>query len=333
MEKFTESFTFDDILIEPHAHSLVTSRSSVDTSVNLGGVILDMPVISASMSLFDTHSPFETSEAPYIQFAVAIAEAGGMHIISRSTPFWPRTVGANVVASQGLNVGVAVSLTEFFENKKYLEKQNYVVSIDIANGAIIGDINWEGEKPLIIGNFGNPAIGMAPRFTGNIILKLGIGSGNACSTRLVTGVGAPQAGLVYSTALNSNFPLISDGGVNKIADFVKAIALGADAVMTGRMFGATIETPWSVKEVNGISMKPYRGMASKEEKRSKKFIEGASGFIPYEGKRVQEVMYDLKDGLTSAMSYCNSFGIKDFKRNATFIKASHSHESSVRLVT
>jgi GMP reductase len=223
----SDSFTFEDILIQPHNHSRVKSRSTVDTSVEIGGVKLDMPVISASMSLFDTYSPFsEKEETPYISFATAIAEAGGMHIFSRATYFWPRVMAANVVASSGLNVGAAVSLQEFLENQDMLENQNFVVSIDIANGAIIDDIDWRGEKPLIVGNFGNPSIGMTDRFKGNVILKLGIGSGNACSTRLVTGVGAPQAGLVYETARNTNFPLISDGGINTIGDFVKAIALG-----------------------------------------------------------------------------------------------------------
>jgi IMP dehydrogenase/GMP reductase len=329
---FEESFTFDDILIKPAHTSWVTSRSKVDISTNVGGVELKLPLISSSMSLFDTVSPYQAE--PYVLFALKLAEAGGMHIFSRALSFEDRIFAVNVLKESNLNVGMAVGIDEFKVHQEMLESLNVVISIDIANGAILDAITWKGEKPLIVGNFANPEISETSRFNGNVILKLGVGNGSACSTRIATGVGYPQAGLIYEAARNSNYPIISDGGIGSVADFSKAIALGADVVMTGRMLGHAKETPWDVVRLNEKEYKPYRGMASREEKRSKKFVEGASGYIPYTGKTIQEIIYDMSDGLRSAMSYCDSFDLNEFRRKARFVKSpSHGNESSVRLVT
>lgn len=328
------SFTFNDFLIVPSSYSEVKSRTQVDTSVSFGDLHLKIPVISASMSVFDTSHPFYGLDKTIPDFAIAIAEAGGMHIFSRSTSFESRLNAVNHVSSLGLNVGLAVGLDEFHEHRKTLEKLDAVVSIDIANGAIIDGIHWDSSFPLIVGNFANPSASMEERFTGNIILKMGIGGGSACSTRLVTGVGYPQAGLMHETSKNSNFPLISDGGISSVSDFVKAISLGSDLVMTGKLFGHVVETPWPIEEINGREYKNYRGMASREEKKTKKFVEGSSGYLPFENKSVVEVMYDLSDGLKSAMSYVNAFNLQEFKKNVDFVYSpSHMNESSVRLVS
>jgi IMP dehydrogenase len=341
-----ETFSFEDILIKPAAYSRVRSRSMVDTSVTLhGGVTLKLPLISASMSLFDTVSPYDDEPQPYLGFAIALAEAGGMHIFSRGVSFNKRISAVSEIKDMGLNVGIAVGLDEFLDNQKMLETLGVLVSIDIANGSIIDTLKWNGEKPLVVGNFANELVSrnscnvsssnyvnFKKRFEGNIILKYGIGNGAACSTRLTTGVGYPQAGLLYSVK-NSDYPIISDGGISTIGDFCKAIALGADLVMTGRLLGHARETPWSLVHINGDSYKPYRGMASREEKRSKKFVEGASGHIPFFDKSVQEIVYDFLDGLKSAMSYCDAFTIDEFIAKAEFIKSpSAVYENQVRLV-
>lgn len=329
---FKQSFTFGDILIQPSSFSRVKSRSYVDTSCSIGTIKLKMPVISASMSLFDTISPYDSTA--YRGFARALAEAGGVHIFSRALSFSDRVFSVHSLVSDGLNSGMAVSLDEFLRHKDTLEKLNTLISIDIANGAIIPNLVWRGINPLILGNFANPDITITNRFEGDVILKLGVGSGSACSTRIATGVGFPQAGLVYEASRNSNFRIISDGGITSGSDFTKALALGADFVMTGRIFGHAKETPWSTLDISGKNYKPYRGMASLEEKRSKKFVEGASGYIEYHGKSVQEIMHDLSDGLKSAMSYCDALTLDEFSKNATFVLSpSHREESSVRLIT
>ena len=328
---FIDSFTFQDFLIQPKSRSRVKSRSQVDTSIKIGNLELNMPVVSASMSAFDTINPF--SAEIDVNFAKALSNAGGMHILSRSATFSNRFDAVQKLIENDYKVGMAVSLSEFNENRYLLENTPAVISIDIANGAIIDDIEWESNWPLVVGNFATPSVTTeVQRFRGNVIIKLGVGSGSACSTRVVTGVGYPQAGLVYDASRVSKLPIISDGGVSSVSDFTKAIALGADIVMTGRLFAAAKETPWPTQVINGDFFKPYRGMASREEKKTKKFVEGASGYVPYEEKTVQEIMYDLKDGLTSAMSYCDSFDLQEFQYNASFVSSSSHHlESSVRL--
>jgi len=328
---FKQSFTFGDILIQPSTFSRVKSRSYVDTSRKIGNITLKIPVISASMSLFDTVSPYDSTS--YRDFARSIAKAGGIHIFSRALSFSDRIFSVYSLLSDGLHSGLAVSLEEFFSNKETLEKIDCLVSVDIANGAIIPELAWFGVNPLILGNFANPEITMTNRFKGDVVIKLGVGNGAACSTRIATGIGFPQAGLIYEASRNSNYKIISDGGISSVSDFTKALALGADFVMTGRLFGHVKETPWEVLEMSGKKYKPYRGMASLEEKKSKKFVEGASGYIEYMDKTVQEVMYDLSDGLKSAMSYCDALTLDEFSKNASFVMSpSHREESSVRLI-
>lgn len=323
-----ETFTFEDILIEPKAFSTVSSRSLVDTGVNIHGIRLELPLISASMSVFDTLDA--TSHSIYYQFSDAISDLGGMHIFSRATLFHDRLYAAKNIAEPGNPVGLAVSLQEFRAYRSDLENlpDNIIVSIDVANGAIIESIKWHGQNPLIIGNFGNK-LAMGRLDTGNVVYKAGIGSGAGCTTRVATGVGAPQAWLIQQMnkerkEINKTTPIISDGGVVTVADFVKSLALGADAVMVGKMLAATRESPWSPVKIDNKWYKHYRGMASSEEKGNNSHIEGASGYIPYEDKSLADVIHELKDGLTSAMSYTNSMSITDFHANADFLKVTNA---------
>jgi IMP dehydrogenase len=284
------------------------------------------------MSLFDTVSPYDDEPKPYLDFAIALADAGGMHIFSRGVSFKERVRAVSEIRDMGFNVGIAVGVDEFWSHKEFLEKLNVLVSIDIANGSIIDDIFWRGEKPLVVGNFANEKVSFSNKFQGNIIIKYGIGNGSACSTRLATGVGYPQAGLLYAVR-DGNYPIISDGGINTIGEFCKAIALGADLVMSGRLLGHAKETPWDVVYQGDIPYKPYRGMASKDEKKSKKFVEGESGYIPYLEKTVKEIVYDFSDGLKSAMSYCDSFTLDEFMSKVKFVKSpSVVSENQVRLL-
>lgn len=317
-----QTFSFDNVLIKPKPFSSVKSRSEVDTSVNLYGKVLDIPIMSASMSAFDTMNP-DSKDISW-QFAGELSNLGGIHIFSRGTPFPQRFEAASSLAKAGNNVGIAVSLGEFYSHREKLENQNFFVSIDIANGSIISDIDWEGSHPLIVGNFGNPYAVTRSDLTGKLIFKFGIGSGASCSTRLKTGVGAPQGWLIHKVskpASKRNVPIISDGGIKNNSDFAKAIALGADVVMMGYMLASAEETPWEPIKINDSWYKPYRGMASFEEKNSNSHVEGISGFVPYQGKTLKEIVFDLQDGLKSAMSYSDSKTIDDFKAKTEFIFA------------
>lgn len=331
------TFSFDDILILPNFKSEVSSRSLVNIESQLYDFTLPVPVMSASMSAFDTISP-ESRDISW-QFAASLSDAGGMHIFSRSTLFEDRYDAAKTLGSNGKNVGIAVSLDEFYTFRKQLEDISAFVSIDIANGAIIKDIDWQGKYPLIIGNYGNPRVLGRADLRGNLIYKFGIGGGSSCSTRLETGVGAPQGWLIHHASKKSDRysdghkPIISDGGVKNTADFVKAVALGAEAVMMGYVFAGANETPWEPVKINGKWYKPYRGMASSQEKQTSSHVEGVSGYVPYEEKSVHAIVWELRDGLTSAMSYSNAFTLNEFVENVEFVLSpSSQNENQTRLI-
>lgn len=334
-----DTYTFDDVLIQPHAISTVMSRSNVDTSYTLyQNLEFKLPVISASMSLFDTE---ENSRDIYYQFAAKMSELGGLHIFSRATLFSDRVKAVEALSSIGVQSGIAVSLDEFSTYYDILIDlpSSSVVSIDIANGSIIKNVLWEklyDDSPtLIVGNFGNPQAVIRRDLDGSIAFKLGVGSGAGCTTRVATGVGAPQGWLIREASRISRKPLISDGGVKTTADFSKAVALGADLVMMGRIFAAAKETPWpEVKLSDGKWYKRYNGMASVVEKNTNSHIEGDSGYIPYEGKSLEEIFKELKDGLTSAMSYSDSHSLDEFKIKAYFLRVTEStvQENVSRLI-
>jgi len=331
------TFSFDDILILPHFKSEVKSRSLVNTTSHLYSTELKIPAISASMSAFDTVSP-ESRDISW-QFASQMSEAGGMHIFSRSTLFDQRYEAAKTLGSTQHNVGIAVSLDEFEVYRSKLEELPAIVSIDIANGSILQNVDWQGQYPLVVGNYGNPRVLGRADLRGNLIYKFGIGGGSSCSTRLETGVGAPQGWLIYHASMKSDRysdghkPIISDGGVKSTADFVKAIALGAEAVMMGYVFAGARETPWEPIKIDGKWYKPYRGMASSQEKQASSHVEGVSGYVPYEDKSIKTIMFELRDGLTSAMSYSDATDIHSFMENVEFVLApSSQNENQTRLV-
>jgi len=326
----TETFTFDNILIKPKSKSRVKSRAMVDTTTAFYDIELPMPVLSASMSLFDTSDT--DSNDIFWGFAEAMYAAGGLHVLSRGSTLHERLAASQVLPDSGIEFGIAVSYQEFQVHQATLEDTEAFISIDIANGSIIEDIDWQGKYPLILGNFGNPGVLQRRDLKGELIYKFGIGSGSGCTTRLVTGVGAPQGWLIQEATRWHDKPIISDGGVKNVGDFVKAVALGADAVMLGRLFAGAKETPWEPVKIQGRWYKPYRGMASAEEKKINSYVEGVSGYVPYEDKSVKDIMQELSDGLRSAMAYVDALDLPEFQSQVEFFRVSEEdREAQTRL--
>lgn len=202
---------------------------------------------------------------------------------------------------------------------------------------------------------GNIATAEAAKFlvdAGADAVKVGIGPGSICTTRVIAGVGVPQITAINDVARaieNTGVPVIADGGIRYTGDIVKAIAAGADIVMVGSMFAGTDESPGDTIIYQGRKFKTYRGMGSIEamEKGSKdryfqaeendttKLVpEGISGRVPYKG-RLEEVIYQIIGGLRAGMGYCGSPTIKDLK-GAEFIRItnagmieSHPHDVSI----
>lgn len=188
-------------------------------------------------------------------------------------------------------------------------------------------------------------------------LKVGIGPGSMCTTRIVAGVGVPQLSAiaeVSDVAAEYDIPVIADGGIRYSGDIAKAIAVGADAVMLGNLLAGTSEAPGEIVIINGRKYKQYRGMGSlgamtggigagtdryfqninkkSHMKHTKLVPEGVEGVVPYRGS-VKEVIFQLVGGLKASMGYCGAKTIKEMKEKAKLvritqsgIKESHPHD-------
>lgn len=257
-----------------------------------------------------------------------------------------------------LRVGAAVGVTPDIEDRiqALVTAGVDVVSIDTAHGHSKGVIETAKkvkskfpDLDLIVGNIATAEAAKDLVKAGADAIKVGVGPGSICTTRIVAGVGAPQLSAVYETykaVKDSGVPIIADGGVRFSGDIVKALAGGADSVMIGSLLAGTEEAPGEVIIYEGRKFKSYRGMGSLEamddgskdryfqdaEDDIKKLVpEGIVGRVPYKGL-VSEVLYQLVGGLKAGMGYCGTGTVEDLK-NAKFVKItaagvaeSHPHD-------
>ena len=260
-----------------------------------------------------------------------------------------------------LRVGAALSVTEdFLERAQELHsKEVDVVVVDTAHGHSLGVLNQikEIKKSIpalqIIG--GNIATGDGAKAlidAGTDCVKVGIGAGASCTTRIVAGIGVPQLTAVMDCvdeAKKNDIPVIADGGIRYSGDIAKAIAAGADTVMLGSILAGMDESPGEFILFEGRQYKSYRGMGSlgamqdgdgaryfQNDTEDKKLVpEGIEGIVPYRGS-VKNTIHQLMGGLRSSMGYCGGENIADFQRKAEFIqntqagvKESHPHEVKI----
>lgn len=260
-----------------------------------------------------------------------------------------------------LRVGAAVGVTpDMLERIRLLKEAGVdVVSIDTAHGHSKGVIDAckrvkqvYPELELIVGNVATGEATKALIDAGADAVKVGVGPGSICTTRVIAGVGMPQLSAVYEAskaAKGSGVPIIADGGIRFSGDVVKALAGGGDCVMIGSLLAGTEEAPGEVIIYEGRKFKSYRGMGSLEameegskdryfqdaEDDIKKLVpEGIVGRVPFKGK-VSEVLYQMTGGLKAGMGYCGAASIPDLQ-NAKFVKItaagvreSHPHDVMV----
>ena len=253
-----------------------------------------------------------------------------------------------------LRVGAAVGVTpDLLDRLDLLVKAGVdVVSIDTAHGHSKGVIDAcksvKAKFPkldVIVGNIATAEAAVALADAGADAIKVGVGPGSICTTRIIAGVGMPQLSAVYEAAKavkGRGVPIIADGGVRFSGDLVKAIAAGASSIMIGSLLAGTEEAPGEVIIYEGRKFKSYRGMGSVEamedgskdryfqdaEDDVKKLVpEGIVGRVPFKGL-VSEVLYQLTGGLKAGMGYCGAGNIDSLKE-AKFVKitASGSRES------
>lgn len=260
-----------------------------------------------------------------------------------------------------LRVGAAIGVTpDIIERIEALKHAGVdVISIDTAHGHQVNVLNATKtvkakfpELDLVAGNIATGEAAKALAKAGADSIKVGVGPGSICTTRVVAGVGLPQLSAVYEAAKaikGSNVKIIADGGIRFSGDLVKAIAAGADCIMIGSLLAGTDEAPGQMIIYEGRKFKTYRGMGSLEameggskdryfqdvEDDVKKLVpEGISGRVPYKGL-VSEVLYQMVGGLKAGMGYCGAPDI-DRLKEAKFVKItsagvveSHPHDVTI----
>jgi IMP dehydrogenase len=257
----------------------------------------------------------------------------------------------------GAAVGVTPDVAERIEALKHAGVD--VISIDTAHGHSKGVMEAAKrmkkkfpEIDLVVGNIATGEAAKALARIGADAVKVGVGPGSICTTRVVAGVGLPQLSAVYESAKalkGSGTKIIADGGIRFSGDIVKALAAGADSVMIGSLLAGTEEAPGELIIYEGRRFKSYRGMGSIEamedgskdryfqdvEDDIKKLVpEGISGRVPFKGS-VAEVLYQLVGGLRAGMGYCGARNLEKLK-SARFVKIttagineSHPHDVSI----
>tara|TARA_Y100000768_G_scaffold387407_1_gene378580 strand:- start:149 stop:1618 length:1470 start_codon:yes stop_codon:yes gene_type:complete len=248
-----------------------------------------------------------------------------------------------------LLVGAAIgSKPNDFLRANELEKAGVdIIFIDTAHGhssTVINSFKKIRKKislPIVVGNIATPEAARDLIKLGADAIKVGIGPGSICTTRIVAGVGVPQFTAIQeisSITNRSKIPMISDGGIRYSGDIVKALAAGANCIMAGSLFAGTDESPGEVFLFQGRSYKSYRGMGSlgamargsadryfqDEINEAIKLVpEGIEGRIPYKGQ-VSNVLFQLTGGLRSGMGYTGSKNLNTLKKNAKFVRLTNS---------
>jgi len=320
------SLSFDDVLLVPQ-YSDIESRKALHTSNELdAGLTLSLPIVSSPM---DTVTEYGMA---YAMFA-----NGGLGIIHRynSIEDQSKIVGYMKDESEGQGIiGAAIGVTgDYQERAQELVKAGAnVLCVDVAHGHHY--MMFEALKHLKAKHgssvhimAGNVATGEGAKDLANWgadSVRVGIGGGSICSTRLVSGHGIPTLqSVIDCVEYGCPVPIIADGGMKTSGDVVKALAAGADFVMLGSMLAGTDQAPGQVFDNGNKKYKVYRGMASSEAQvnwRGKTSTpEGISTTIPYKGD-VNNILADLRGGIQSGMSYSGARTIVELQSKAQFIR-------------
>ncbi len=333
LDSLRTGLTFDDVLLVPRRSS-IRSRSDVDLSTKASRrVDLGMPIIAANM---DT-----VCEA---EMAIAMAQLGGMGTIHRFLSVEAQTAMVAAVKTAGVDlpVGAAIGTDhDAIERAAALAEVGVdCLVLDIAHGHADHAISMVGKVKAALPDVDLMAGNVATRRgaeelvdAGADAIKVGVGPGGVCTTRIVAGVGVPQLTAIADCA-GLSVPVIADGGIKTSGDIAKALAAGASTVMVGSLFAGTKESPGEVESTSRGLVKRVRGMASfealearaardgeelDEEYFEQRAAEGVEGSVPYRGE-VAKLVGSLLAGVRSGMSYSDARTIPEFWDNAEFIR-------------
>lgn len=362
-----KGLTFDDVLLIPAESHVLPNE--VDLSTQLADNIkLNIPLISAGMDTVTEGA-----------MAIAMALQGGLGVVHKNMSIQAQAsevanVKSVVVPSNATKAAVddqnrllcaaAVGVTSdtFERAEALLEAGADAIVIDTAHGHSAGVLRKIKEfrehfpkQTLIAGNVATEDATRALFDAGVDVVKVGIGPGSICTTRIVAGVGVPQITAIYdaaSAAREYHKPIIADGGIKYSGDVVKALAAGGNAVMLGSMLSGTTEAPGDIFEDNGKKYKRYRGMGSVGamaqangssdryfqggvNEANKLVPEGIEARVEYKGD-VSDVVFQIDGGLRSGMGYCGAANISELIEKAQFVqitnaglRESHPHDVQI----
>jgi len=323
MKKFKKTFSFDDILLVPQK-SDIESRSEIDTTSIIGSEKFSLPIIS---------SPMDTVTGEDMAFSMG--EAGGFGVVHRYNSIKEQSqLVKRAQSGRDYRVAAAIGVSDDFMKRaeSLVSSGAFLLCVDVAHGH---HTNVERAIKTIKDKFGDSVDVMAGNVAtakafadlqewGSDVIRVGVGGGSICSTRIQTAHGVPtfQSVLDCSRVVNTA-ALVADGGIKNAGDIVKCLAAGADFVMLGSLLAGTKESPGEVFQASdGRKYKAYRGMASREAQvawRGKaSSLEGVSTTIPYKGS-VSEILPDLHQNIRSGLSYSGSRNIKEFRNKVRMI--------------
>ncbi|HEY8271197.1 MAG TPA: IMP dehydrogenase [Pseudobdellovibrionaceae bacterium] len=322
----SRGLTFDDVLIMPKRSDVRSRRDPSLASKLTKNISLETPILSANM---DTVTGCE--------MAIAMHNLGGLGILHRFMSIEEQAEMVRKVKAAGVKViSASIGVGEEAKTRATIlvESGVSVITVDIAHGhsiQMIEAMKWLKDTypqvEIIAGNLAMPDAARDLIEAGADAIKVGIGPGSMCTTRIITGAGVPQLtaiALCAEIADSYGVPVIADGGIKTSGDIVKAFAAGASTVMLGSMLAGTLETPGEMKH----GKKQYRGMASKSAQVSWRggvpegmAPEGESTMVNIKG-RAKDVIIEIAGGIRSGMSYINATSIAEIREKAFFMEMS-----------
>lgn len=327
----SESFTFDDVLIRPAASAIEPSEASLTTKIV--GIELSVPFLSAAMD--------RVTDA---KMALALSKLGALGVVHRNCSVEEQVKMVKAVKKAGGRCAAACGPFHLERARALDEAGADVIVVDCAHGHNLNVLASakkikKGLKhaKLIFGNIATAEAAKAACEFADAV-KVGVGPGSICTTRIISGVGVPQLSAILdvaSVASRKNIPVIADGGIRTSGDIAKALAAGASAVMLGNLFAGTNEAPGKTVTKGGMKYKEYRGMGSKSvietaAGRERYFThgrkavpEGVEALVPYIGP-VADVVATLASGLQVGMGYVGARSIAEFHKKAKFIRITHA---------
>lgn len=326
------ALSFDDVLLVPQ-HSNIVSRKDVDTSTKLSKhLTLKIPVISSCM---------DTVTGP--EMAIAMWKTGGLGMLHRYNSIEQQCAMFRTVRAAEANCSIAVGVTGDYKDRLKslvaLGATNFCFDIAHGDCDMMEDaIKWfratfGKDFTIIAGNVATGVGAMRLTDSGADAIRVGLGGGSLCTTRIMTGHGIPTFQSVldcwdylHYRRYNESVCLIADGGIKNSGDIVKSIAGGAGAVILGQLLASTDESPGELIDSPAGKFKKYRGMASlgaqvdwRPEKKDEIVPEGEDTILPYKGS-VDKILYQLVGGLRSGMTYSNARTLKELKSNVELVQ-------------